>query len=133
MTKKSRWIVLTISLVFIYAIGYFVYINTTTDKLILGVIPEFLVYLISGYFISSILIEILVGESPNRNIKRALIKSLILLLFFISFIVVYWIFYKYIIIANDLKNTFIGDNSYLILLMIMIFLGIKFANKLDSK
>lgn len=133
MTKKSRWIVLTISLVFIYAIGYFVYINTTTDKLILGVIPEFLVYLISGYFISSILIEILVGESPNRNIKRALIKSLILLLFFISFIVVYWIFYKYIIIANELKNTFIGDNSYLILLMIMIFLGIKFANKLDSK
>ncbi|MDQ8951600.1 hypothetical protein RFH42_01305 [Acinetobacter rudis] len=127
MSEKSRWIILILSLVTLYSVGYIVYTNTTTGHLIFGVIPEFLVYLISGYFISSVLIEILVGEPSNRNLKQSLTKALKLLFFFILFVMAYWLIYKYIILANGLKDTFIGKNSYLILLILIIFCGMRFA------
>lgn len=129
MSRKFRWILLIINLIVVYGLGYFLYINIATGKPIFGVIPEFLVYIICGYFITSILIEVLVGESFS-NIKKSIVKALILLLFFIIFTLIYWLFYKYVILFNELQNTFIGEKSYLVFLMIMIFLGIRFANKL---
>ena len=60
-------------------------------------------------------------------------KALILLLSFLAFTVIYWLFYKHIIIANELKNSFIGKNSHFIFIWLMIFFGIKFANKLNFK
>lgn len=74
MNKKARWIILIISLIVVYGLGYFVYINIATGKPIFGVIPEFLVYIICGYFITSILIEFLVSESSS-NVKKVLLKQ----------------------------------------------------------
>ena len=133
MNKKARWIILIISLIVVYGLGYFVYINIATGKPFLGVIPEILLYLIPVYFITSILIELLIIEAPDRQVKRALLKALLLLSFFILHGVAYWAFNKYIIVANQLEHTFIAENVHLIFLILAIFFGIKFAQKLDSK
>jgi len=133
MNKKARWIILIISLIVVYGLGYFVYINIATGKPFLGVIPEILLYLIPVYFITSILIELLIIEAPDRQVKRALLKALLLLSFFILYGVAYWAFNKYIIVANQLEHTFIAENVHLIFLILAIFFGIKFAQKLDSK
>lgn len=133
MNKKARWIILIISLIVVYGLGYFVYINIATGKPFLGVIPEILLYLIPVYFITSILIELLIIEAPDRQVKRALLKALLLLSFFILYGVAYWAFNKYIIVANQLEYTFIAENVHLIFLILAIFFGIKFAQKLDSK
>lgn len=69
MNKKARWIILIISLIVVYGLGYFVYINIATGKPFLGVIPEILLYLIPVYFITSILIELLIIEAPDRQVK----------------------------------------------------------------
>ena len=92
-----------------------------------------LLYLIPVYFITSILIELLIIEAPDRQVKRALLKALLLLSFFILYGVAYWAFNKYIIVANQLEHTFIAENVHLIFLILAIFFGIKFAQKLDSK
>lgn len=133
MNKKARWTILIISLIVVYGLGYFVYINIATGKPFLGVIPEILLYLIPVYFITSILIELLIIEAPDRQVKRALLKALLLLSFFILYGVAYWAFNKYIIVANQLEHTFIAENVHLIFLILAIFFGIKFAQKLDSK
>ena len=133
MNKKARWTILIISLIVVYGLGYFVYINIATGKPVLGVIPEILLYLIPVYFITSILIELLIIEAPDRQVKRALLKALLLLSFFILYGVAYWAFNKYIIVANQLEHTFIAENVHLIFLILAIFFGIKFAQKLDSK
>ena len=133
MNKKARWIILIISLIVVYGLGYFAYINIATGKPFLGVIPEILLYLIPVYFITSILIELLIIEAPDRQVKRALLKALLLLSFFILYGVAYWAFNKYIIVANQLEHTFIAENVHLIFLILAIFFGIKFAQKLDSK
>jgi len=133
MNKKAKWIILIIGLPVVYGLGYFTYINIATGKPFLGVIPEILLYLIPAYFITSILIELLIGEAPNKQVKRALLKALLLLCFFILFGVTYWAFNKYMILANQLEHTFIAENAHLIFLMLAIFLGIKLAQKLDSK
>lgn len=78
-------------------------------------IPEILAYIVPAYFITSILIEVLLNDIPNKNVKLMLGKALILLLSFLAFTVIYWLFYKNIIIANELENTFIGKNSHFIL------------------
>ncbi|MDC4585388.1 MULTISPECIES: hypothetical protein [Acinetobacter] len=133
MNKKAKWIILIISLPVVYGLGYFAYINIATGKPFLGVIPEMLLYLIPAYFITSILIELLIGDAPNKQVKKALFKALLLLCFFILFAVIYWAFYKYIILSNQLKHTFMAENIHLIFLMLAIFLGIKLAQRLDSK
>ncbi|WOE33248.1 MULTISPECIES: hypothetical protein [unclassified Acinetobacter] len=133
MNKKAKWIILIISLTVVYGLGYFAYINIATGKPFLGVIPEILLYLTPLYFITSLLIELLIGEVPNRQVKRALLKVLLLLCFFILYALTYWAFHKYIIIANKLEHTFMAENVHLIFLILTIFLGIKFAQKLDSK
>ncbi|EHU1484297.1 MULTISPECIES: hypothetical protein [Acinetobacter] len=133
MNKKAKLIILIISLPVVYGLGYFIYINIATGKPFLGVIPEMLLYLIPAYFITSILIELLIVEAPNKQIKRALLKASLLLCFFILFGVTYWAFNKYIILANQLEHTFIAENAHLLFLMLAIFLGIKFSQKLDSK
>lgn len=133
MNKTIRWIILIISVVVIHSIGYLTFLNMATGKPLLGVIPEILLYLIPAYFVTTILIELLLGKEPNRNIKRALIKAIVLLIFFILFGVVYWIFYHYLIFPNQLEHTVIGEKSYLIFLFLMIFCGIKFTNKLYAK
>lgn len=133
MKEKLRWIILVIGLAFLYGIAYFIFINISTGKPIFGVIPEVLAYIVPIYFITSILIEVLINDIPNNNMKLILGKSLILLLYFLAFTVVYWIFYKYIIIANELKKSFIGKNAHFIFIWLMIFFGIKFSNKLYSK
>ena len=133
MNKKARWIILIISLIVVYGLGYFAYINIATGNPILGVIPEILLYLTPIYFITSILIELLIIEAPDRQVKRALLKALLLLSFFILYGVAYWAFNKYIIVANQLEHTFIAENVHLIFLILAIFFGIKFAQKLDSK
>lgn len=133
MNKKAKWIILIISLPVVYGLGYFAYINIATGKPFLGVIPETLLYLIPAYFITSILIELLIGDAPNKQIKKALFKALLLLCFFILFAVTYWAFHKYIILSNQLKHTFMVENIHLIFLMLAIFLGIKLAQRLDSK
>ena len=133
MNKKARWIILIISLIVVYGLGYFAYINIATGKPFLGVIPEILLYLIPVYFITSILIELLIIEAPDRQVKRALLKALLLLSFFILYGVAYWAFNNYIIVANQLEHTFIAENVHLIFLILAIFFGIKFAQKLDSK
>jgi len=133
MNKKARWIILIISLIVVYGLGYFAYINIATGTPLLGVIPEILLYLTPIYFITSILIELLIGEAPHRQVKKAVIKALLLLCFFILFALTYWAFHKYIILENQLEPTFISENAHLIFLMLAIFFGIKFAQKLDSK
>ena len=114
MNKKLRWIILIVSLAFLYVIAYFIFIKTSTGKPIFGEIPEISAYIIPTYFITSILIEILLGDTLNRNVKLIIGKALILLLSFLIFTVIYWLFYKNIIISNELKNTFIGNNSHFI-------------------
>ena len=52
MNKKARWIILIISLIVVYGLGYFAYINIATGNPILGVIPEILLYLTPIYFIT---------------------------------------------------------------------------------
>lgn len=133
MKKKAKWIILIISLIVIYGLGYFAFINMATGRPFLGVIPEILLYLIPAYFITSFLIELLIGEASERQVKRALLKALLLLCFFILYGVIYWAFNKYIILANQLEHTFIAKNAHLIFLMLAIFLGIKLAQRLDSK
>lgn len=133
MNKKAKWIILIISLPVVYGLGYFAYINIATGKPFLGVIPEILLYLIPAYFITSILIELLIGDAPNKQVKKALFKALLLLCFFILFAVIYWAFHKYITLSNQLKHTFMAENIHLIFLMLAIFLGIKLAQRLDSK
>lgn len=133
MKEKLRWIILVVSLAFLYGIAYFIFINTSTGKPIFGIIPEFLAYIVPTYFITSILIEVLLNDIPKNNIKLMLGKALILLLSFLVFTVIYWLFFKNIIIANELENSFIGKNAHFIFIWLMIFFGIKFANKLYSK
>lgn len=72
MNKKAKWIILIISLPVVYGLGYFAYINIATGKPFLGVIPEMLLYLIPAYFITSILIELLIGDAPNKQVKALL-------------------------------------------------------------
>lgn len=133
MNKKAKWIILIISLTVVYGLGYFAYINIATGKPFLGVIPEMLLYLTPIYFITSLLIELLTSEAPNRQVKRALFKALLLLCFFILYALTYWAFHKYIILANQLEHTFMAENVHLIFLILAIFLGIKLSQKLDLK
>lgn len=133
MKEKLRWIILVVSLVFLYGIAYFIFINTSTDKPIFGGIPEILAYIVPTYFITSFLIEVLLNDIPNKNVKLMLGKALILLISFLAFTVIYWLFYKNIIIANEVENTFIRKNSHFIFIWLMIFFGIKFAKKLYFK
>ena len=67
MNQKLRWIILFVSLAFLYGIAYFIFINTSTGKPIFGVIPEVLAYIVPAYFITSILIEVLLNDIPNKN------------------------------------------------------------------
>lgn len=133
MKEKLHWIILVVSLVFLYGIAYFIFINTSTGKPILGGIPEILAYIVPTYFITSFLIEVLLNDIPNKNVKLMLGKALILLISFLAFTVIYWLFYKNIIIANEVENTFFGKNSHFIFIWLMIFFGIKFAKKLYFK
>lgn len=133
MNKTIRRLMLFASLACLYGMGFLIYINTSTGQVLFGVIPEFLVYLIFTYFISSILIEIMTGEEPFKNVKVALKKASILLVVFLLYAVTYWLFYKYIIIANHLENTLLGEHSYLIFIFLMVFFGIRFSKKLYLK
>lgn len=133
MNKKAKWIILIISLTVVYGLGYFVYINIATGKPFLGEIPEILLYLIPAFFITSLLIELLIGEAPNRQVRKALLKALLLLCFFILYALTYWAFHKYIILANQLQHTFMAENVHLIFPILAIFLGIKLSQKLDLK
>lgn len=133
MKEKIRLLILVLSLAFLYGIIYLIFIHTAKGNPIWGVIPEILVYIIPAYFVFSIIIEITMGESPSKNIKISLKKALILLLFFLLCVGFYWLFYKYIIVENHLEVTLIGEKSYLVFIGVMIFFGLRFANKLYSK
>ena len=133
MSKKVRWIILLISVPLVYGLGYFTYTNIATGQPFLGVIPEMLLYLIPAYFITSILVELLINDTPHKQVKNALFRALLLLCFFILFAVTYLAFHKYVILTNQLEHTFIAENAHLIFVMLAIFLGIKLAQRLDSK
>ncbi|EPF71929.1 hypothetical protein [Acinetobacter rudis] len=133
MNKTIRRLMLFASLVCLYGMAFLIYINTSTGLVLFGVIPEFFVYLIFTYFISSILIEIMTGEEPFKNVKVALKKASILLVVFLLYAVTYWLFYKYIIVANHLENTLLGEHSYLVFIFLMVFFGIRFSKKLYLK
>ena len=131
--KTIKLIVLIISLISIYAGGYFIFTQTATGQPIAGVIPEVIFYIVPGYFISSLLIELLAGENEKSHIKYAMIKAAVLLGFFLGFALLYILFHQYVILAFDLKETLLGQYSDLIFLIPMIFLGIKVAQKLERK
>ena len=133
MHKQKKWGLLVISLISIYAGGYFIFTHTATGQPIAGVIPEILLYLVPAYFISSIFIELLASENETSHIKHAVIKAAVLLSFFLVFTLLYILFYQYVILAYDLKKTLLGQYSDLIFLIPMIFLGIKVAQKLEKK
>ena len=131
--KTIKLVVLIISLISIYAGGYFIFTQTATGQPIAGVIPEVIFYIVPGYFMSSILIELLAGENEKSHIKCAMIKAAVLLGFFLVFALFYILFYQYVILAFDLEQTLLGQYSDLIFLIPIIFLGIKIAQKFEKK
>lgn len=133
MKKTSKWILFIGCIGLLYLLTYLIFIKTSSGDPLFGMIPEVVVYIIPVYFITSIFVEILFTETPNRNLISSVIKALILLLSFLVFGGIYWIFYKYIIVANQLENSFLGSKSDFIFIGLMVFFGIKFSNKLYSK
>lgn len=133
MSQKIRWILFIVGLALIYGLAYFIFINTNASAPIFGVIPIITLYIIPIYFISSFLIEFTVGTSNPRNLIAAFKKAFILLAFFLILSGIYLLFYKYILIANHIENTFIGKNAYFIFIGVMVFLGMKFGNKVYAK
>ncbi|WOE33217.1 hypothetical protein [Acinetobacter sp. SAAs470] len=80
MNETIHWIILVVSLAFLYGVAYFIFINTSTGKPIFGIIPEILVYIAATYFITSFFIDALLNDISNKNVKLMLGKALILLL-----------------------------------------------------
>ena len=133
MKRTSKWVLFIAYVGLLYLLTYLIFLKTSSGDPLFGMIPEVVVYIIPVYFITSIFIEILVTETPNKNLISSVMKALILLFSFLVFGGIYWIFYQYIIVANQIENSFLGSNSDFIFIGLIVFFGIKFSNKLYSK
>lgn len=133
MKRTSKWVLFIACVGLLYLLTYLIFLKTSSGDPLFGMIPEVVVYIIPVYFITSIFIEILVTETPNKNLISSVMKALILLFSFLVFGGIYWIFYQYIIVANQIENSFLGSNSDFIFIGLIVFFGIKFSNKLYSK
>lgn len=132
MKRTSKWVLFIAYVGLLYLLTYLIFLKTSSGDPLFGMIPEVVVYIIPVYFITSIFIEILVTETPNKNLISSVMKALILLFSFLVFGGIYWIFYQYIIVANQIENSFLGSNSDFIFIGLIVFFGIKFSNKLYS-
>lgn len=132
MKRTSKWVLFIAYVGLLYLLTYLIFLKTSSGDPLFGMIPEVVVYIIPVYFITSIFIEILVTETPNKNLISSVMKALILLFSFLVFGGIYWIFYQYIIVATQIENSFLGSNSDFIFIGLIVFFGIKFSNKLYS-
>lgn len=130
--KSLKFICLIISLIGIHAIGYFSFKHFATGQPIAGGIPEIMLYIVPAYFVTTLLIEFFIREASARDLKRTVPRAALLLSFFVISALLYVAFYHYIILAYTLQHNPIGQYSDLIFLIIMIFGGMKLAQKLDN-
>ena len=130
--KTMRWVVLSISLVGIYGLGYFTYIHIATGQPVAGIIPEIVLYILPVYFVTSLLIEFLLGESSYSHFKRAVMNATLWLVFIILVALLYLIFFQYLISDYALQHTWLGEYGHLIFIFLLTFVGIKFGQYIDK-
>lgn len=130
INKKFKYIHLIGSLALLYRLTYLIFIKTTNRNYFFGVIPEILIYVISVYFISCILVEIILEKSHPRNLKIALKNAFILLAFLLMYCGIYLMFHKYVITPKHLEDTFFGNIANFIFLFFMIFSVMRLSKRL---
>lgn len=130
MNEKFKFIHLIVALALLYGVTYFIFIKSTNGEYFFGFIPQVPVYIITVYFISSILIEITLEKNHVKNLKLSLKKAFILLVALSMYCGIYLLFYKYMITSKHPEGTFFGNITDFIFLFILVFLAIKLSKRL---
>lgn len=133
MLKKYRWLVLVVGLTLLYGLAYFIFKQTATGEAFGGVIPEFIIYLLPVYFMSSLWVELILAEGPAKHLGLALKKALMLLGMLMLYAVIYFLFSHYVVVPFQLKDSLWDTIANLTLLFLFVFCLMKAAQKFDTQ